>query len=198
MATIVAIVIGFVNFVALAVVAWQTWLTRRSVTLSQQTLQIAQNVSEINDLPESSSIIWVQTFLERWVKELNEIIRDEDQIRNEILSGNRGTGKKYGLDTPKGIVTKPLYDNLPTWLQVIVMAAAQYYYHGKSYAYLLSGNSLSEYKPDFILGLSPEIIETCKYTAGEIRKMQDLIRDKVPEWYLNSPARIQDEKFFDR
>jgi hypothetical protein len=197
-ATIIVIVIGCVNLGALIVVAWQTWLTRRSVKLSQQNLQIAQSVAEIDDLPESGSIIWVQTFLQRWVEELDEIIKDEAQIRNAILSGKRGIGKKYGLDTPKGIVMKPIYDGLHKWLQIIVMAAAQYYYYGKSCAHQLSGESLSEYKSDFILRLLPDVIKNCEFACTEIKKMQALIKNKVPQWYLNSPARIQDSEFFDR
>lgn len=185
-ATKIAIVIGGVNLLALVFVAYQTMLTRKSV-------QIARRTTEISDLPKASAVIWTQTFVSQWKSELEQIISDEKTIRMQVQAGDSTFGDKYGLKTPNGIIIKPVYDSLPTWLQIIVMCSAQYYFACKSLA-----SVLSEGKPEFALDLLPEVIDLAKIGVSRITEMQSYIENMVPEWYLKCPASIQDDKFMNR
>lgn len=114
-------------------------------------------------------------------------------LSQQVQAGDPTLGDKYGLKTPKGVILKPVYDSLPTWLQIVVMSAAQYYYECKSLA-----SALSDEKPDFALRLLPEVINRAKLGVSRITEMLSYIEKTVPEWYLNSPASIQDDKFMDR
>ena len=186
-ATIIAIVIvGFVNLLALVFVAWQTMLTRKSV-------QMAQRTTEISDLPKANAVISVQYSLNKWKTELEQIITDEKYIRAQVQAADTTLGEKYGLTTPKGLIIKPVYDFLPPWLQIILMAAAQYHYDCKSLA-----SCLSDEKSDFALRLLPEIISRAKVGVSRITEMLSYIEKMVPEWHLNCPASIQDDQFMDR
>lgn len=185
-ATIIAIIIGALNLLALMFVAYQTRLTRKS-------LQLVKRTTEISDLPEADAMLWAQTFVNKWKAELEQIISDEKTIRRQVETGDSTLGDKYGLKTPKGIIIKPVYDSLPTWLQIIVMSSAQYYWECKSAASLLSGE-----KPEFILRLLPDVINRAKTGVARITEMQLYVENIVPEWYLNCPASMQGDRFMDR
>ena len=187
-ATIIAIVIGFVNLLALAFVAWQTMLTRKSV-------QMAQHTTEISDLPKANAVINVQVFLNKWKTELDLIITDEKYIRAQVQAADITLGEKYGLTTPKGLIIKPVYDSLPPWLQIICMSAAQYYYDCKASASLLSSDG---FNTETKLRLLPDIVDRARANASRIKEMLSYIEKMVPEWYLNCPASIQDDQFMDR
>lgn len=160
--------------------------------LTRKSVQITKRITEISDLPRANAVIWVQTFVGKWKSELEQIISDEKTIRTQVQAGDPTLGNKYGLETPKGVILKPIYDSLPAWLQIIVMSAAQYYYDCKSLA-----STLSDEKPEFVLRLLPEIINRAKIGVYRMTEMLSYIEKMVPEWYLNSPASIQDDKFMD-
>ena len=185
-ATIIAIVIGCINVLALAFVAYQTMLTRKSV-------QLAQRTTEISDLSKINAVIHVRMHLNNWKTELEQIITDEKAIRTQVQAADSTLGAKYGLETPKGLIFKPIYDGLPPWLQTIIVSAAQYYYDCKSLA-----SFLSKEEPDSILRLLPEIISRAEVGVFRIKEMLNYIEKMAPEWYLNCPASIQDDKFMDR
>lgn len=162
--------------------------------LLRRSVQMAQRTTEISDLPKANAVINVQYYLKKWKSELEQIITDEEQIRTQIRANDQIPSKRYGLDTPKGIIDKPLYDLLPPWLQIILITAAQYYYNCKGSARNLS----SDLSVESELRMLPEIINDAKVGVSRITEMLSYIEKMVPEWYLNSPASIQDDKFMDR
>ena len=186
--TIIAIVVGSVSLLALVFVAWQTMLTRKSV-------QTAQRTMEISDLPKASAVIRVQYYLNKWKTELEQIITDEKYIRAQVRAADTTLGEKYGLTTPKGLISKPVYDYLPSWLQIICISAAQYYYDCKSHVSLLSAD---EFNTEAKLRLLSNIVDLARANASRIKKMLSYIEKMIPEWYLNCPASIQDDLFMDR
>jgi len=190
--SIIAIVIGGINLLALAFVGWQTFLTRKSLVLMQTSSKEAQRARELTQLPNSDCIIHVIIYLDRWRKELDNIVHDEQIIKKRIIAGDKNIGKEYGLSTPKGMIPKAIYDRLPVWLQYILMAAAKYYYDGKSFAHVLS-----ECETKMALSMLRETIDRCKTGIRQIDEMKSYIEYIVPEWYLNSPASVSDSKFFD-
>jgi len=189
---IITVIIGVINFFALAFVGWQTFLTRKSLALMQTSSKEAQRARELTHLPHSNWIIHVIVHLDLWREELQKIVHDEQIIKSRIVDGDKNIGKEYGLSTPKGIIRKGVYDLLPIWLQYILMSAAQYYYVGKSFAYVLS-----ECETKMALRMLPETIDRCKTGISRIDEMKSYIEYIVPEWYLNSPASVDDSKFFD-
>lgn len=186
--TIIAIVVGSVSLLTLAFVAWQTRLTHKSVQMAQRTV-------EISDLPKASAVIEVQYYLNKWKTELEQIITDKNYIRAQVRAADTTLGKRYGLTTPKGLIIKPVYDSLPPWLQIICMSAAQYYYDCKGRALLLSSN---DFDTETKVGFLSEIVDLARANVSRIKKMLSYIEKMVPEWYLNCPASIQDDRFMDR
>lgn len=186
--TIIAIVVGSVSLVALGFVAWQTMLTRKSVQMAQRTM-------EISDLPKANSVILVQHYLNEWKTELEQIITDEKYIRAQVRAADTTLGEKYGLTTPKGLINKPVYDSLPPWLQIICISAAQYYYDCKSRASFLSADG---YNTERKLRLLSDIVDLARANTSRIKEMLAYIKKMIPEWYLNCPASIQDNRFMDR
>jgi hypothetical protein len=186
--TIIAIVVGSVNLLALAFVAWQAMLTRKSV-------QMAQRTTEISDLPKANAVIHVQYYLNKWKTELEQIITDEKYIRAQVRAADTTLGEKYGLTTPKGLIIKPVYDSLPSWLQIICISAAQYYYDCKAHALLLSAD---EFNTETKLRHLSNTVDLARANASRIKEMLSYIEKMIPEWYLNCPASIQDDRFMDR
>jgi len=186
-ATVIAIFIGCINLVALVFVVRQTHLTHRLI-------QTSERVKQISDLPEVDAVIQLRIHIGKWKADLEQIIADERYIRAQVQKGDSELGKKYGLDTPRGLIIKPIYDELPRWMQVVLMTAAQYYYNCKVLASCLSSNE----EPQFILRLLPEVIDRAKIGVSQMTESLSYIDDMTPQWYLNSPASIADWEFMDR
>jgi len=186
-ATIIAIFIGCINLVALVFVAYQTRLTRRSI-------QTSERVKQISDLPKVNWVIHLRYYIEKWKADLEQIIADERYIRAQVQKGDSELGKKYGLDTPKGLIIKPTYEGLPDWMQVVLMTAAQYYYNCKGLASYLSSNQ----EPQFTLRLLPDVIDQAKLGVSRMTELLSYIDDMAPQWYLDSPASIAEREFMDR
>ena len=186
--TIIAIVVGSINLLALAFVAWQAMLTRKSV-------QMAQLTKEISDLPKADAVIRVRHYLNKWKSELEQIITDEKYIRAQVWAADTTLGEKYGLTTPEGLIAKPVHDYLPGWLQIICISAAQYYYDCKSHASLLSAE---EFNTERKLRLLSNVVDLARANTSRIKKMLSYIEEMIPEWYLNCPASIKEDRFMDR
>jgi len=186
-ATIIAIFIGCINLVALVFVAIQIRLTRRSI-------QTSERVKQISDLPKVNWVIHLRYYIEKWKADLEQIIADERYIRAQVQKGDSKLGKKYGLDTPKGLIIKPTYEGLPDWMQVILMTAAQYYYNCKGLASYLSSNQ----EPQSTLRLLPDVIDQAKIGVSRMTELLSYIDDMAPQWYLDSPASIAEREFMDR
>jgi len=191
---IIAIVIGILNFFALAFVGWQTFLTRRSVKLAERNIQEAQRTRELSDLPKANVVIYAQNQIQKWRAELQQLIDDEEYIRVQIKANDPTLGGKYGIERPAGLLIKPLFDTSPTWLQIILTSAAQYYYDCKAPASYLS----SKQGAKFALSLLPDILERAKLGVHRMTELLSYIEKIVPEWYLQCPASLQDSDFMDR
>jgi hypothetical protein len=190
--SIIVIVTGGINLLALIFVGWQAFLTRRSLALMQTSTKETQRARELTQLPDSDQIMHVIAHLDLWRQELHEIVHDQQVIKSRIVDGDKNIVKQYGLNTSKGIIRKAIYDRLSPWLQYVLMSAAKYYFDGKSFAYVLS-----ECDSKTALDMLPTTIDRCKVGISRIDEMKSSIDYIVPEWYLNSPASVGDSKFFD-
>ena len=191
---IIAIVVGVLNFFALAFLGWQTLLTRRSVQLAERSIQEGQRVRELSDLPKANLVIHAQLQIQKWRTDLQQLVEDEAYIRTQIKANDHALGIKYGIKSPKGLIIKPLYDISPSWLQIIVITAAQYYYDCKALASSLSPTK----EPELALSLLPDIVDRAKVGIIRMTELLSYIEKMVPEWYLESPASLKDSDFMDR
>ncbi len=194
---IIAIVIGGVNFLALIFVGVQTYLTRKSVQLSEANLRESQQARVISNLPRAYSIMYVQNRLEGWKQDLKLLIDNKKKLR-EIISSN---GTDIKIDTQhwfgqaKGLIEKYSYDHLPDWLKEILVAGAQYYYAGMC---LIDVVCSSKEKKELRLSLLDDMIQCAGQGVTHMTEMLAFIDKLVPQWYLESPASLNDSDFWDK
>jgi len=184
----------FINVGALIFVGCQTLLTRRSVKLTEKNIKEAQRVRELSDLPKANLVIYAQYKIQKFREDLRQLINNEKLIRAQIKKNDTTLGSKYGLETPAGLIDKWYYNMSPTWLQVILTSAAQYYYDCKAPASHLS----SKEETAFALKLLPEIIERAKLGVYRMTELLSYIDKMIPEWYLECPASLNDSDFMDK
>ena len=183
----------FINVGALIFVGYQTFLTRQSVKLTEKNIQEAQRVRELSDLPKASLVIYAQYKIKKFREDLQQLLSDEQLIRNQIEKNDTSLSSKYGLQKPTRLIDKIYYNMSPTWLQVILISAAQYYYHCKSLASFLPPKE----KTEFALRFLPEIIDNAKEGVYRMTQLLSYIEKMVPEWYLECPASLNDSDFMD-
>lgn len=192
--TVLPIMIGVINFAALCVVAWQTYLTRRAVQLTQTTMGDKRLELELSSLPDIDILLEVKVYLERWKDDLRSIVEDRQLIIDRIDLHDSTIGSEYGFESPKGLINRAMYDHCLPWLQRVLEAAAQYYFNAKSTAFYLD----PERGRDFALGMLESAIERADVGNMRISEMLTYIDSRTPSWYLESPASLNVSHFFDR
>lgn len=191
---IVAIVVGIINFLALVVVIWQTYLTRKSIQIGQDNLLEAQKASLISNLPRAYSIIHVQNCLEGWKKDL-ELLTDNEKKLRDMIDSNRTDIQfepQYWFGQAKGLIDKNSYAFLPEWLKEIHVVGAQYYYEAMCLVDYIRDSSKEK---DKRIDLVKEVVSRAEegvFRITEILKFIDLL---IPRWYLESPASLQESDF---
>jgi hypothetical protein len=123
--TIIALVL---NFIALCVVAYQTYLNRRSLALAKESNDADRKTRQMELLPKAYFIFEVQYHLRKWLKEIEKTTNDlQHAIDTKNLVLLREISEK-ALKSPTGLVDKSSYEKGPRWLSEIWLASAQYYY----------------------------------------------------------------------
>jgi hypothetical protein len=192
---IVVTIALFVNVGALIFVGWQTLLTRQSVKLAEHNTKEAQRAKELFDLPKAHLVISVRMQLEEWRADLQTLINDKQYIITQIKANDTSLGSKYGIESPNGLADKRLYEFLPSWLQIILITAAQYYYDCKAPAIYLSPN---EKGTEFPLSILSGILERAEIGVGRITELLSYIDKTIPDWYLECPASIDEKDFMSK
>jgi len=178
------------NFMTLCVVIYQARLNKRSLETTKQSMELSLKERYIENLPESNSIIFVNMKLTEWRENLIQIkpllkksMRRLDDKLIDLIS-------KKGLVSPKGLVRKFYYNNASPWLSTMYITGAQYYYDCMAPITYLCNKQ----KPDYISG---SLIERVADSIKHISELLCFIKDIVPESYLECPASVKDESFFD-
>ncbi|MEK7777945.1 MAG: hypothetical protein AAB303_04905 [Chloroflexota bacterium] len=182
------------TLVTLFVVLWQTWLTRRAVGLAERNAKEFERRRVMENLPQVHIALEVRTKLQQWCSDLQGIIDDEKQIKDLIDNGDPDIGVKYGVDSPAGLVSKSLYDYSPPWLRIVLMSAVQYYYNAMAVAADISRNDSASFKYSML----QEAVNRAKEGVTKIYALLGYITEMVPQWFLDTPASIDDRHFFDR
>jgi len=194
---IIAIAVGIVNLLALGFVGWQTYLTRKSVQLSEANLRESQQARVISNLPRAYSIIHVQNCLEGWKKDLESLIDNEKKLREMVRTSDADIkiNTRHWFGQAKGLIHKVSYDHLPDWLKEILTTGAQYYYEGMC---LMDTVCSSREKKEFRLDLLEGTIERAKQGVTHMNEMLAFIDQLIPKWYLESPVSLNDSDFWDK
>lgn len=190
-ANILTIVALLLNAVALTVIGYQTWLTRKSLRETRRSVELSTRTMQVEMLPNANWVIRVRVELEMWKKDL------EDVIKHSKAASKRGDADQMkaladaGLSTPDGLVSKVGAEHAPSWLSTIWIAGAQYYFDAKAPQTSLWSKGVPCF--DYV----PNLATRCEDSIRGLQQLLDLIDDVVPKVYLNCPARVNDEKFLD-
>lgn len=196
-ASIIAIGVGIVNLIALGFVGWQTFLTRKSVQLSESNLWESQRASVISSLPRAYSIIYVQNCLEGWKKDLQLLIDGEKKLK-EMIRSNKCDIKfnsQHWHGQSKGLINKVSYDHLPEWLKETLIIGAQYYFEGICLIDMVCATKETQVSR---LDLMEGMISRATQGVNRITEILVFIDQLVPKWYLESPASLQESDFWDK
>jgi hypothetical protein len=183
----------FLTIIALVVVAYQMYLTRKSLKAAQSSIELSIKTMQIEMLPKAGWAIEVRVKLKGWINDLKKVV----ELSNSALETQNSSLMKRlsegGMKSPKGLVRKSVYEHAPNWLSIILISGAQYYYDAKAPQLYLwdSTNDLPKY--DFV----SSFLERCEDSLNGLNKLLTFIDDTVPEVYLNCPASLNDRDFFD-
>jgi hypothetical protein len=188
---ILTLIALLLNFIALLVVAYQTYLNRRSLTLTKQSIDNDRKTRQIELLPKAHYIFEVQNHLNAWLKDIEEInLELQKAIETMNIDALKNLSKK-ALKSPSGLVHRSSYEKGPTWLSEIWLAGAQYYY---SYHAPLNDVWIEREQRPFWELASDIIKRGCEYSY-HLKNLLSYIDNAVPESYADAPARISDIKF---
>ncbi len=186
--TIVALVL---SFIVLCVVACQTYLNRKSLTLAKQSIDADRKIRQIELLPKAHFIFEVQYHVKKWLEDIENTTKAlQDAFDTKDLALLRKISEK-ALKSPKGLVDKFSYEKGPRWLSEIWLASAQYYYDFNSPLRDL----WNEKRQEPFWDLAPDLIDRGKEHSRHISNLLGYINQTVPESYAAAPASISDSKF---
>jgi len=187
-ATVVALV---VNTLALLFVICQTWLAKRSLSATRESLDDARLERQLEVLPKFGWVIQVQVDLEKWQKDLLEKrqqlegavqIRDATVLQN-IAEKSPKQPRELGL-------RKVVYDSMPSWIREIWISGAQYYYDAASPLLFVwrDGTPNFEYAEKWVS-------ERGKESEKAISTLLTYTKDMIPPVILNTPASLSERDF---
>jgi hypothetical protein len=187
--TIIALVL---NFIALCVVAYQTYLNRRSLALTKESIDHDRKTRQIELLPKAHFIFEVQYHLRKWLEDIEQTTNAlQDAFDTKNLVFLREISEK-ALKSPAGLVGKSLYEKGPRWLSEIWLASAQYYYDFNAPLRDLWNDG----RQDPFWDLAPDLIDRGKEHSFHISALLSYIDHAVPDSYAAAPASINDSRFF--
>ncbi len=182
------------NVVVLAIVFWQTLLTRRSAKIAERAFLADRQIRELSDLPKSGYLFPAIMCLRRWRDHMQQLIDERDSLLTRIEQGDHTLAKEHGVQEPAGLVDSYLYEQAPEWLRVLAVTGAQYYYNCTCLLARWSGTGPLISSDLFLTGVIPRAREG----ATRITEMLTYLEHRLPDWYANSPASLSDRDFLDK
>jgi|GEM_PF-2352309 hypothetical protein len=188
---ILTIAVLVLNLIALCVVAYQTYLNRRSLTLAKESIDEDRMTRQIELLPRAQFFFEVEHHLKKWIEDIE---KTTDTLQDAINDKDIGLLKEISekaLKSPQGLVDKFFYDRGPRWLWEIWLASAQYYYDFNV--------SLIKFwdddKKEPFWDQAPDLIDRGEEYSQHILNLLEYISHAVPESYTAAPNRINNSKF---
>ena len=180
-----------VAIVALGVVTYQTYLTRKSVTAALSSIELSMKTMQIEMLPKAGWAIEVRVKLQMWIDDLKKVT----ELSKTALAKQDAILMKRvcnaGIRSPQGLVRKYLYEHVPNWLSIILITGAQYYYDAKANQRYLWREEENTPWYDFI----PSFVERCEDSLRGLNELLTFLDNMIPDVYLNSPASLKDRDF---
>jgi hypothetical protein len=179
------------NIITLLVVIYQTSLTRNSLKIANQAIEIGKEIRQLEMLPRADFVIRVRHDLEAWNEHLSKaaklleinIKEKNEQLYKEI--------SQIAPNSPSGLIDRYMFENAPNWLSEIWITGARYYYSSTVNLYGLWDYELDKpNRRDY-----QAIIERCQESSFYIQRLLAYVDEIVPDVYLNCPASLSDEKF---
>ena len=189
--TIIAIVVGILNFVALLFVGYQTFTTRKTLNLTNESVERERQVRTLTVLSQAGHYSELQASLQRWKRNMQDMIDNAQEIRLGLVEAPDSVRTQWGLDSPQGLIHRGVYENAPGWVSETLIAAAQYYFTCKSTLNSIS----SDEEPDFNQRALDSGLERAREGIERFDEMLALVEAALPAWYLESPARLGDDRF---
>jgi len=187
----IAIIALLVSAGALFLSAYQTWLTRESLLAAKYALDLSRKQEHLGLLPRMHFILDAKVKMENWLK----ILSEAEGIMNRALEAKDPhllpQLERLGLDTPKDMIDKFMYEKSPEWLSTLLVTAAQYHY-----TTACNFRSLSRFKDDeTYFSFTADLLNRCRESISAIKEILGYLEDMIPDVVLNSPASINDDKF---
>lgn len=179
------------NIVALCVVAYQTYLNRRSMLLAKESIDENRKSRQIEMLPRAGFVFVAQYHLKKWRKELDELKKEIEKALRSRDDESIKLISERAIKTPRGLISKSFYLNAPKWLVEILLAGAQYYYDCQ-----IPMRDLwikGDQKPFW--GLAEELVKHFTYSSIRLSELLIYIEQVVPEAYAKAPASLSDRDF---
>ncbi|MCK5320930.1 hypothetical protein KAJ61_06110 [Candidatus Parcubacteria bacterium] len=165
-----------ITIIALVIVFFQTVYTKSALKEAQKSIELATVSRQLEVLPRSDYIIFVQTYLKRWRDELEYIVKYlEEKNDKEIKKISQKDIKA------KGLLDYYFYKKMPGWLAVIYSTGVQYYYNSSClYKYLYDTEKKESNGEDYL--------DRFKESIYYLKILSNYIDNEVPEVFLNCPA----------
>ncbi|MFA5360132.1 MAG: hypothetical protein WC349_04215 [Patescibacteria group bacterium] len=177
-----------VTILTLIIVFFQTIYTKKTLEKTQKSIELYKISKQLEILPRVNFIIEVTMFLNKWNDELQEIIKliNENDIDKIIDFSKRKQVKSEGL------IDKYLYEKMPQWLAVIYETGAQYYYNSSCmYKHLWDEKNNKLFNTKLYL-------DRLKESSYFLEVLLQYVKDEVPEVFLNAPAKLNTNDFFEK
>lgn len=187
-ATIIALI---VNTLALLFVIYQTWLAKRSLSATRESIDNAKVERQLEVLPKFGWVIQVQVDLEKWQKDLLE---KKQQLEEAIRIRDRTILRNIAEKSPRQPrdlgLRKYSYHNMPSWIREIWIAGAQYYYNAASSLLFVWRDDM----PNFDYAES-WIKDRGRESEKALSTLLEYVEGMVPPVILNMPASLSDNDF---
>jgi hypothetical protein len=182
----------FLNIFVLAIATYQTYLSRKSLDITRQTIEDDRKLRELELLPKANFIIHVNIYLDKWI---DEIDRTKEEIEIAFHDKNDFAFKdiaERSLKSPECLVDEHMYKRSPDWLAEIYISAAKYYYNCLSITHSLWDQKQEEARYYMV----EDITTRCNESLVHLRSLKGYMDDVIPDSYLDAPDSIPDYKFF--
>jgi hypothetical protein len=149
-------------------------------------------------LPRGHVLVHVKVKLEQWQRDITSQILRVEAARLGDLNALRDAAS-HAERGAKGLIIKPMYDSSPAWLQAIYEAGVQHYYLANG-PFVHSLWEAESDRPKYGIGQNFEtdtVLSNLREGDSELGKLLAILNDLLPDVWLNSPASLSDNDFFD-
>jgi hypothetical protein len=186
--TIAALVL---NVIVLGIVAYQTYLNRKSMLLAKQSIDENRKTRQIGMLPRAGFVLEAQYFLNKWRRQLDELKKEiEEALRTKDDEAIKVISEK-AITTPKGLISKSFYQKASSWLAEVLVAGAQYYYD----CHAPMGDLWRKKDQKPFWELASDLINHFEKSSNRISELLNYIDQVVPDAYAEAPASLGDSDF---